>query len=153
MIRVMFDTNAYDAIMEHGDMERILELINNKAIAIVTTHVQKDELLKNPNKQRRMSLLDIYYRLNSNNTPTAASLWGISKWGQAKWTGEDQKASLNEVKRNRLSFSEDDLIGITAKDHCDILITHDKDLTARLKEAAPQLRVLSYMDFRRKYLE
>jgi predicted nucleic acid-binding protein len=149
----MFDSNAYDAILEHGDVERILNLINRKSLTVITTHLQKDELLKiPPNKENRVALLDIYHRLNTKNTRTTASLWGVSKWGQANWTGESQRGFLNDIKRNKASFSEDDLIGITAKDNCDVLVTHDKDLTARLKDGAPNLRVLTYGEFRKEFL-
>jgi predicted nucleic acid-binding protein len=152
-LRVMFDSNAYDAILKYGDAERILNLINIKSLTVITTHLQKDELLKiPPKKENRAALLDIYHRLNGKSTHTTASLWGVSKWGQANWTDESQSNSLSGIKRNRASFSEDDLIGITAKDNCDILVTHDKDLTARLKDGAPNLRVLTYDSFRSEFL-
>src|SRR5690606_41643428 len=43
-LRVMFDTNAYDAILTAGDEERIAATIAAGAIALVTTPVQEDEI-------------------------------------------------------------------------------------------------------------
>lgn len=48
--------------------------------------------------------------------------------------------------------SRDLIIGTTAAMHADILVTDDKLLTAQLAKTAPDLRVLTYENFRKEFL-
>lgn len=121
MIRVMFDSNAYDAILRHGDAERIAAGM----FSTVTTTAQEDELRQIADSGKRAALLEILHVLHPETAEASAD-----------WTA-----------------SRDTIIGSTAAAHCDLLVTNDKGLRAMLAMKAPQLRVLSYADFRRTYLE
>ncbi|MFN4310021.1 MAG: hypothetical protein ACK4FK_05450 [Ferrovibrio sp.] len=151
--RVMFDSNAYDEILRHGDVERLRALIAAGKLIIVTTHVQEDELRQIADAEKQKRLLSAFYKLRTQNSPTSVALWGVSKWGQSNWTGPQQEADLNAIKRSRPIASRDEIIGTTAKDHCDAFVTEDKKFAARLTEAAPKLRLLNYDTFRREVLK
>lgn len=152
-LRVMFDSNAYDEILRHGDTDRIRARIEAGELVVVTTHVQEDELRQIADAKKQKRLLSAFYKLRTQNSPTSVALWGASKWGQSNWTGPQQEADLNAVKRNRPVASRDEIIGTTAKDHCDVFVTEDKKFAARLAEAAPKLRLSNYDTFRREVLK
>lgn len=120
MIRVMFDSNAYDQILRHGDVGRI----ETEMFSVITTIAQEDELRQIADPQRRTALLEIFHALHAATAEVPAD-----------W-----------------SMSRDQIIGRTAAEHCDLLVTDDRDLKDQLAKQAPKLRVLSYADFRRLYL-
>jgi len=66
-LRVMFDSNAYDAILRHGDAERIVA----SGLGLVTTDVQGDELRQIADRQRREALLDLLHRLGGHIVATS----------------------------------------------------------------------------------
>ncbi len=120
MTRVMFDSNAYDAILKHKDAERIeAEMFN-----VITTATQEDELRQIADPARRAALLEIFHALH---------------------------AATAEVPADWIA-SRDSIIGKAAAEHCDLLVTDDKDLRETLAAQAPELRVLTYSDFRAEFL-
>lgn len=120
MLRVMFDSNAYDAILKHGDAERIAAEMFN----VITTTAQEDELRQIADPTRRTALLEIFQDLHAATAEVSAD-----------WT-----------------VSRDHLIGAAAAEHCDLLVTEDRDLAAMLAKAAPDLRILPYEEFRKEFL-
>lgn len=151
-LRVMFDSNAYDAILAHGDAERIHDLVADEKFSVVTTHVQEDELLQIPNKDRQLALLSIYRRICTTSTPTSVGVWDVSRWDQFKWAGQEEKRSFERIQRNKTIASRDEIIGVTAKDQCDVFVSQDGSFRKRLTAEAPALRVLPYEDFRKEFL-
>ncbi len=120
MIRVMFDSNAYDQILQHGDAGRI----EAEMFSVITTTAQEDELRQIAEPVRRAALLDIFHSLHAATAEVAAE-WAASR---------------------------DNLIGTAATEHCDLLVTDDRDLRETLAVQAPRLRVLTYDDFRKEFL-
>ena len=121
MLRVMFDSNAYDAILRHGDVERI----EAGMFSVITTAAQEDELRQIADPARRAALLEIFHALHAATAEVPAG-WDASR---------------------------DHIIGQAAAENCDLLVTDDRDLHEHLAVQAPKLRVLTYEDFRRMYLE
>jgi len=120
MTRVMFDSNAYDAILKHADAERIeAEMFN-----VITTATQEDELRQIADPARRAALLEIFHALHAATADVTAD-----------WIA-----------------SRDSIIGKAAAEHCDLLVTDDKALKDQLSKQAPELRVVSYEDFRSEFL-
>ncbi len=120
MTRVMFDSNAYDAILKHEDAERIeAEMFN-----VITTAAQEDELRQIADPGRRAALLEIFHTLH---------------------------AATAEVPADWIA-SRDNIIGKAAAEHCDLLVTDDRELKGQLARQAPELRVLTYEDFRAEFL-
>lgn len=151
-MRVMFDSNAYDAILKHGDAERIFALMSAEKISVTTTHIQEDEIRKNPEKDKREALLSIFFRLSTNRKNTPSALWDISKWGESSWAGPEESFRLSAIQRNRPTKSEDEVLGTAAEKYCDVFVTEDKKFAARLTSAAPHIRVLTYSAFRAEFL-
>ncbi|MEK9970332.1 MAG: hypothetical protein VW600_14425 [Ferrovibrio sp.] len=152
MTRVMFDTNAYDKILEGGDGRRVRALIDDGKIIVITTHIQEDQIRKNPKAEERKELLDLFFQLNSKRENTSLALWGISKWDESPFSGESENAKLTAIQRNLVTPSEDEILGTTAEKLCDVFVTDDKKFSARLIKAAPNLRVLTYENFRKEFL-
>lgn len=120
MTRVMFDSNAYDAILRHGDTERI----EAEMFSVITTMAQEDELRQITDPARRAALLEVFHALHAATAEVSAD------WDAAR----------------------DSIIGKAAAEHCDLLVTDDRDLTDRLAKQEPSLRVLAYDDFRKEFL-
>ncbi len=120
MTRVMFDSNAYDAILRHDDAERI----EAEMFSVITTAAQEDELRQITDPARRAALLKIFHALHAATAEVSAD------WDAAR----------------------DSIIGKAAAEHCDLLVTDDRELTERLAVQTPKLRVLSYSDFRAEFL-
>lgn len=152
MMRVMFDSNIWDAVLENGDANRIGLLIGGDTIRLITTHIQEDQLKRISDKKKQTALLEIYRRLTNQTVNTSAALWDVSTWDQSNLSGDDEEKSLSAIQRNRVTMSDDEVIGLTAKDQCDIFVTEDGKFAARLAAASPNLRVLNYSDFRLLYL-
>lgn len=151
-LRVMFDSNAYDAILAHGDAEALRARIDGNRLAVITTHVQEDELRKKPDPAERKILLTLFFSLRSRRVPTSAAQWDSSKWDESGWTGQTEQDNLSAIQRNKRIVSEDEILGLTAIDHCDIVVTEDKDFKKRLAAASPNLQVMNYSSFREAIL-
>jgi rRNA-processing protein FCF1 len=120
MMRVMFDSNAYDQILAHGDAGRI----GAELFSVITTAAQEDELRQIADPARRAALLDIFHSLHAATADISAGL----------------------------DTSRDYLIGKAAAEHCDLLVTDDRELRESLAAQAPGLRVLTYDAFRKEFL-
>jgi predicted nucleic acid-binding protein len=119
-LRVMFDSNAYDAILHHGDTEKIIA----RRLSVITTEVQFDEIRQIADRHRREAMLDVLHRLGGSTVATSAP------WDTAR----------------------DIALGLAARDHCDLLVTDDRQLAHILATQAPDLRVLTYENFRTEFL-
>ncbi len=120
MTRVMFDSNAYDAILQHDDAGRI----EAEMFSVITTAAQEAELRQIADPARRAALLEIFHALHAATADVPAA-WDVAR---------------------------DSIIGQAAAEHCDLLVTDDRALTDQLAKQAPELRVLTYEDFRKEFL-
>jgi len=120
-LRVMFDSNAYDEILRHGDMDRIRARIEAGDLVVVTTHVQEDELRQIADAEKHAALLDAYNRVDGKAVSPAEVIGGDTTY-----------------------MSRDDMLAGVAKACCDRLVTHDRGLAERCGDLA-----ISYGAFRR----
>jgi rRNA-processing protein FCF1 len=120
--RVMFDSNAYDEILRHGDVDRLRALIEAGKLIVVTTHVQDDELRQIADAERRMALLGVYHRIGGNRLAPGDVIAGDTTY-----------------------LSRDALLAGVAKACCDALVTHDRALAECSTGAA-----LTYEMFRQQ---
>lgn len=120
-LRVMFDSNAHDAILTHDDVERLRALIDAGALAVITTHVQEDEIRQIADAGRRNALLDILRRLDGTTVDPAAVI------------GKD----TTHMARDR------QLAGV-ALAACDLFVTDDRTLASTCANA------VSYAEFRKR---
>lgn len=151
-LRVMFDSNIWDAVAENGHANRIAALIESDTLRLITTHIQEDQLKRISDKKKQTALLEIYRHLINQTVNTSAALWETSVWDQSNFSGDDEEMSLSAIQRNKVTMSDDEVIGLTAKDQCDIFVTQDEKFLKRLQEAAPQLKTLTYARFCAEFL-
>lgn len=151
MQKYMFDTNIFNALLD-GKVD--LSNLIGKA-KYYATHIQRDEINKTPDNIRRKQLKDLFTAVTSdpiptesfvldtsrldyaklggeNVIPTESAVFGISKFGKAKYTPNDnlyipilQELDNHKQKENN---KEDALIAETAIKNDLILVTHDRDL-------------------------
>jgi hypothetical protein len=106
-LRVMFDSNAYDAILAHGDAGRLRALIEAGHLVVITTHIQEDELRRIADPGRRARLLDLFHQLDGRRIDPADVIRG-----DVTYMSGDKK-----------------LAGVAAA-CCDALVTDDAALAA-----------------------
>jgi hypothetical protein len=121
-LRVMFDSNAYDEILRHNDVDRIRALIEAEELVVVTTHVQEDELRQIADAEKRIALLGVYQRVGGSRIAPGDVITGDTTY-----------------------LSRDDLLAGVAKACCAALVTHDRALAECSTGAA-----LTYDAFRQQ---
>jgi len=125
----MFDTNIFNAILEGN--------INftqfPKQIRLFVTHIQRDEIeaISNPDKlERKQKLLQIFNNIEQEKIPTESAIYGVSKYGEAKYARED--TLIKELTGGKKKHVKDALIGETAIRRNIILVTDDQQLRDRV---------------------
>ena len=120
----MLDANIFDKVLDNK-INADLFLIHPHHI--VVTHIQKDELEKTPDAERRAALLEIFNQVAVK--PTAGFIWGVSKWGQCTW-GDDVvlKKRRHDTEFKIGTHDRDALIAYTAFKKGLTLVTEDKRL-------------------------
>lgn len=74
MTRVMLDSNAVDAVLQHGDAGRI----RAAGLTIVITRIQDDELRQIHDAEKRQALFDLLYMLKAERVEPATLPWDAS---------------------------------------------------------------------------
>lgn len=148
----MFDTNVFNHILD--GMAELSGFVGRAKF--YATHVQIDELRKTSNEERRAALFRVFEEVTNikvptesfvldvsrldeaklgwkQPVPTESAVWGVSKWGQSKWTSPDNlyepiKAKLDELNKSKPNNVEDALIAETAIKNGFTFVTHDGDL-------------------------
>ena len=122
-LRVLFDTNAYDAIAAAEDEERIVAMIDAGRLSVIVTPVQEDEIRQIGNRTRQMRLLAVFRRIGGTRVVPASVLHGDIAF-----------------------LSRDDILAQVADACCDLLVTEDRALRQRCNKA------ISYAGFARAAL-
>lgn len=105
VLRVMFDTNAYDAILAAGDLPLLQEKIAAGELSIVTTPIQEDEIRQIRNRTRQRALLDLHRALSAKTIEPS-----------------------NAIEDDITYMSRDEMLARIAAKSCDLLVTNDKAL-------------------------
>jgi rRNA-processing protein FCF1 len=105
VLRVMFDTNAYDAILAAGDLPLLQEKIAAGELSIVTTPIQEDEIRQIRNRTRQRALLDLHRALSAETIEPS-----------------------NAIEDDITYMSRDEMLARIAAKSCDLLVTNDKAL-------------------------
>ncbi len=136
----MLDTNIFNHILD-GTID-ISELTKLRGEFFVT-HIQLDELNATPDLQRRIELVKVFHEIYSTAVPTESSVWGVSRWGQAKWTTNDslyapivRKLAVGQKRWSRKHDSNmrDALIAETSIRNNYTLLTNDVKLGSVVKD-------------------
>ncbi len=148
----MFDTNAFNRLLDGNIDVSVLARCGK----VYATHIQMDEINKTPDVSRRAALIQVFQeatvaQLPTNSfvldvsrlgearlggehlVPTESAVWGVSTWGQAKWTAEDNlvtpiKTELDKLNGSKPNNVHDALIAETSIKNGFTLVTHDSDL-------------------------
>ena len=105
VLRVMFDTNAYDAILAAGDLPLLQKKIAAGELSIVTTPIQEDEIRQIRNRTRQRALLDLHRALSAETIEPS-----------------------NAIEDDITYMSRDEMLARIAAKSCDLLVTNDKAL-------------------------
>ena len=122
----MFDTNVFNHLLDGmAELSTFVGRANFYA-----THVQIDELNRTRDEGRKAALLQVFEEVTSvrvptesfvldasrldeaklggeHVVPTESAVWGVSKWGQCKWTSIDNlydpmKSKLDQLNKNKI---------------------------------------------------
>jgi hypothetical protein len=147
----MLDSNAFDKLLLVDDAIDVLnDLTQRGRLVILTTHVQRDELTETP-EPRRTELLAAYDRLVMSEVPTAGAIFGVSKFGQAKFGdgGTDPDSlRIGDIMTTNPKDAEDALIAVTAGAEVDVFITEEiGKFPNRIKRKTDRPEVLNVAQF------
>lgn len=105
-LRVMFDTNAYDAILAAGDAAAIRALSEAGKIAVILTPIQEAEIRQTRNATKRRRLLAVLRAIGGQMIEPASVI----------------DADITYMAR-------DEMLARVAAKHCDLLVTGDTALS------------------------
>lgn len=127
MKNFMFDTNIFNDIL---DGKHDLSALETADADFWATHIQEDEIRKTGDEERKTRLLKVFKI--ANKISTSSGIWGVSKWGQCKYSDGKTCTLLKDAldKRNKRKSNniQDALIAETALKNDFALVTHDSDL-------------------------
>lgn len=135
-MKVMFDTNVFSNIA-NGNISG--ELIPQEWQP-VATHIQWDEIQQTQNEVRRAEIVGVFVEYLVEKLPTSTAVWGVSKWGEAEWTGPSShyQTILDQLnigcanKQNKTRYltnnPKDALIADTCAQRGLTLVTNDRAL-------------------------
>lgn len=126
MVRVLLDSNAFDAIaLDDATLALVEKAIQAGQLELVVTHIQIDEVSATPDEARRSRLL----RLSSTaNTVTAGFVFDVSRLDYAALMSEDEVAIYDRVTAGNVRHAEDALLLLTAKREGIAIVTDERRL-------------------------
>ena len=127
-MRIMFDTNAFDKILNSSDDLELITACGENEYYI--TSIQEEELGSIPDDYRRQALLSACKKV-ALKTPTPAIV-GFSKVGDCMPTDADDV--YFDLLLETHSNVKDAMIGSAAKREKCTVVTNDKRFTKRLKQ-------------------
>jgi predicted nucleic acid-binding protein len=155
----MFDTNVFDAILDGSiNLEQF-----PRNLKYYVTHIQYDEICNIKNDVRRRELLKIMEKVPNEVIATEGAVYGISRYGMAKFMSDADAKQYDEMIRKLIEFDEkvgkkkpaenqarDVLIALTSIKNCLILVTEDKNLKKVTKEFNGQ--AITFEEFLEEFL-
>jgi hypothetical protein len=130
-LRFILDTHIYDEIVAVAGMpERLATLRNAGKIEILQTHIERNEVARNPDEAER----DAGLTISATRIPTSGGLWDVSNWDEMTWDDGAGDVKIGDIQTAALNHSRDALIGTSAAAYADVLVTHDGRLTNRMRE-------------------
>lgn len=130
MPQYILDTNIFNRALDGQFDLGVLK----SGVELFATHIELNELENTKNPERRAALLEVFRIAGPEQIPTESAVWGISEWGAAKWTSDDNLYqpivnALNEKNGGKPNNAHDALIAETAIRNRLILVTEDGDLS------------------------
>ncbi|AXK81124.1 hypothetical protein DW352_11720 [Pseudolabrys taiwanensis] len=139
----MLDTNIFDALVaDPSTLAKLLAAVAEGRMTILSTHIQRDQLGRIPDDEKRAKVLAI----PTEQIATSGAVWDVSRWGEATWGDTATNQALDQLIGGNVRHAPDALIGVTAAHHVDLLVTEDARLTSRLGRSALGLKVGGYQE-------
>jgi predicted nucleic acid-binding protein len=146
----MFDTMEYDKLLESpATYEKLLHLITERRIEMLTTHIQRDEITATPDEAKRTRLMSLF--TNARPIGTRGVVLDISGVDEARIGGDEDHKLVNDVRGNRWDRdTKDSLIAATASNDADMLVTDDRRFVQRLRDAHVRCEVIGFTEFQKR---
>jgi len=143
----MLDTNIFDKIIgKEGLKTQIVELKNKRQVAILTTHIQIDELSATPDIVRRKRLLGCASEI-CELIPTMGFVLDVSRLGMARLSNGEE---IERMRQGNSRRTQDALISATANSDANFLVTEDHSFATRVRKNLTNVQVLNFRGFVRK---
>ena len=123
----MFDTNIFDRILDNDITHESLP----PNIPLFVTHVQRDEINKCSDPERRKQLKVVFNEIAQDNVATESFILDVSMIGRAK-LGDGRL--IEKIREGNIKHSEDALIGETCIKNSYLLVTEDQRLLKKVRE-------------------
>jgi predicted nucleic acid-binding protein len=155
-LRVLLDTVAYNRAVEDEALGSLLRrAYSDGHIAIVTSHVQVDQLKKASDPIKREKMLSLLSDITTEEVATAAFVWDVSRWDHVEWPSDAAlrffELALIGTKPGQLKHANDGLLAVTAYQKADVFVTDDNKLLRRTRNAVMKtgatLAALSVKEF------
>lgn len=127
-IRVMFDNDILNKLTQ-GELD-LDKLKSSNKFEFYATHIQTDQVSRCNDSEKRAKLTLTLTKLAPIIIPTESGIFGISRFGEFKFSGENSK--IEDLRQGNANHNEDSLIGETAIKKGILLITNDKTLKSRV---------------------
>jgi rRNA-processing protein FCF1 len=129
---VVVDSNVANVLAEDASAyETVRAEIDAGRLEMLITHANVDELTNTPDPEKRARLLAPFLALG-RHVPTGAAVFGISKFGGARFTGDIEQ--FETLRSGNAKNTYDALIGATASCEGCVLVTNDTRLFNRATE-------------------
>ena len=143
----MLDTNIFDKIIgNEGLKTQIMELQSKRQVAILTTHIQIDELSATSDVVRRKRLLECANEI-CEFIPTMGFVLDVSKLGMARLSNREE---IEKIRQGNSRRTQDALIAANASSDANFLVTEDHSFATRVQKNLTNVQVLSFRGFVRK---
>lgn len=143
----MLDTNIFDKIIgNEGLKTRIMELKNKGQVAILTTHIQIDELSATSDVVKRERLLEWANEI-CEFIPTMGFVLDVSRVGMARLSDGE---GIERIRQGNSRRTQDALIAATASSDANFLVTEDHSFATRVQKNLTNVQVLNFSKFVRK---
>lgn len=120
---LLLDSNAFDFLVATDQIKRAaIEAHESGRVTFMMTHIQNDEMRRNPNEGQRNAFAEIPFV----HALTYGFVLGTSKWGLARF-GETEK--IEAIRSRAGNHTNDALLATTAHYENAILVTNDRRLT------------------------
>ena len=143
--RFLLDSMIHDKLVdEPRALQLAADLAANGSLVLLSTHIQRDEIAKTPDKERATLLSSVPVEF----VPTYGIVAGISRVGMARLS---ESEPFETLRGGNLDHTEDALIAATAHYEDATLVTEDQTLASRARKQ--DVPVLSWGEFYSLMLE
>jgi predicted nucleic acid-binding protein len=151
MRKIMFDTNEFDKLLEcPGSYDDLLRLLAEGKIELLSTHIQRDEILATPDTVKKARLEELL--THARMIETRGIVLDISRCDQARYGSDEDHRLIEHIRgTNWERDSKDALIAATAARDADVFVTEDKRLMQRLSSyPGIQCEVIDFTELQRR---